>query len=726
MNSEHLSAEEPRSTQHIIADLENLCNEEGFVYTFSFIVFTALWIPINKLAKINWHGRPNHQELSFLLGLMVKSPLNITPPKSEDTIRSQNNRVHNLLEELHRALSFTQPRNTEPSDPIVSIPQNATNEGSQSRIARGEGMIEPFFYGAEGASDHQFLDTAIRRYRSDSPWLAAYLGTDFNSIVELAKEMKHLQYERALNLDRELPLLEFSKQCFELFCFRPAEISSEGIESVNSFFEAFSLSPGRVNSTLNSVGAYNAIHSHPIVRLGSSRYYLPITFYLGRSIYESPFYWMMSDDTYRETALQNRGSATEEIVYSLLQTTFGQENVMHGAKVKKGGHDVTDIDVLAVFDNKAVVVQAKSKKLRISSRTGDGESIKADFREAVQSAYDQALLSKAALMDNDHELIDSSGVHPITVGNLDAVYILCVTGDHYPALGVQVHHHLSKSTDDPNPLALSVFDLEVMSHCLKDPYDYLYYLRQRTLHADRFAAMSELDLLSFHLACNLDPGQEPDFIFVSQDLSELIRADYLLSKGYWPQAHSTSELSFEWRDESFDQIIECVKETKVPGVTDAIFFLFDLASTGTESFIRTIAKLQRATLGDGRWHDVSMPIRKDRRGISFISYPMPSSAGELRMFYDHFQKFAMARKHKAYADEWIALASIVGTPKLIDMTCYSREPWQADHEMDDLSRVLLKPGKALNSTGRRPHRKPSRNQPCPCGSALKYKKCHGG
>ena len=57
-----------RNTREIIFDLEQLCQEEGFIYTFAFIVFFALLSSQEKMEEIDWSQRPNHRELSFLLG----------------------------------------------------------------------------------------------------------------------------------------------------------------------------------------------------------------------------------------------------------------------------------------------------------------------------------------------------------------------------------------------------------------------------------------------------------------------------------------------------------------------------------------------------------------------------------------------------------------------------------------------------------------------------------
>ena len=102
---------------------------------------------------------------------------------------------------------------------------------------------------------------------------------------------------------------------------------------------------------------------------------------------------------------QNRGIATEEIAYELLAQVFGESNVYRGVKIRKGKDDVTDIDVLAVEGSKAVIVQAKSKKLTEESRRGEGKKLKSDFQAAVQDAYNQALVSRKAVLEAGNTLL---------------------------------------------------------------------------------------------------------------------------------------------------------------------------------------------------------------------------------------------------------------------------------------------------------------------------------
>ena len=46
---------------------------------------------------------------------------------------------------------------------------------------------------------------------------------------------------------------------------------------------------------------------------------------------------------------------------------------------------------------------------------------------------------------------------------------------------------------------LSIFDLKLLTHYLNDPYDFLYYVRQRIALMDYFRADEEMAYLGYHL-----------------------------------------------------------------------------------------------------------------------------------------------------------------------------------------------------------------------------------
>ena len=657
---------------------------------------------------------------------MVKHPIALSFPESEDKFRGQAVKMVDLLEELHAAYLVSDKLsalgNIVPQEELVKRHHELYEEWMTS----GEGMVEPIFYGSEGAWSFQFLEMAEARYKNDSEWIESYLGTTLESIVEFAKQLEQMVDYQERWIGEEETFEQRISQLLAMFCFEADDIQCTSPEAVSSFLSSFSVKPGKANEKFLSIGDYNKVHSHPIIRLDDGKYYLPIFFYLARSIYESPYYWMTESPDYRVTARKNRGDATEQISFGLMRKAFGEKSVFRDVKIRKDGQDVTDIDVLALCGNKAVIVQAKSKKLTVKSRQGDAQSLQNDFKESVQSAYGQALLSRKALLDDGYEFYDCQG-SPISVAEgLDDAYVVCVSGEHYPVLNVHVARYLDKSESDPFPVAVSIFDLELLAHYLGDPFEFTYYIRQRVKYSNQIRSIYELSTLAFHLKCKLMPREEAEHIWVTDGFVQVVEAGYLVYKGKIPRTNPDNDLTCEWKTALFDEVLTAINKSGPPEVTDAIFFLYDLASESfDEWFGNAVQKALRMTPQDRKPSNITIPFPNHRKGISFVCYSRPEHPAVAERDYMHLQGFALARKYTAYADEWLAFGSFEGSPNLIDLVAYSKAPWRSDPEMEELASVLLKPGKALSMSGKKPQRKTSRNQPCPCGSGVKFKRCHG-
>ena len=720
------AGQQDRTQAEILSDLERLCEEPGFVYSLCLMVARFSWMSAEEVVDIDWHSRPNQGELSLLLGLLAKHPVKLDVTLAADEIIEQVGSAIALLEELHHSVAFPQ-FTTDVGDNLddqerMSLLRNKYEEWVNS----GLGMVEPIFYGGEGAYNFQFLEMASKRYAADEQWIESHTGNSLDTHIEISKEISELTRKRLQSIE---PGLTPSDQCiaaFSAMCFQSCDFAKASRQSLENFFKTFSFTPGETNREFRGIGDYNTVHSRPVMSLGDGKYCIPISLDLPKSIYESPFYWMNEDNQYSNIALENRGDATESITQDFLASVFGADKVFRGVKVKRGRNVVTDIDVLAVSGNKAVIAQCKSKKLTIEAKRGDGRILVRDFTLAVQDAYDQAATAKRALTEDGYELIDEDGESILLEAKVDETYILCISGDHYPAVMTQARTHLDRGGDDDHPILISTFDLDVITHYLRDGYEFLYYIRQRSAHAERFVANSEMALLGYHLKHKLFPEEDFDMSMVDDGYTSLVDANFLVARGGWPESESSSRLFHEWKNETFNELVEDIKlaaslDPDQITAEDLLFFLYDLAGKGADQLADLVKTMKERTIRDGKRHDARMSLGKGKKGTTFVSFPEPTRYSQFQEFYDFLTVVASTHKYMSQADEWMALASIAGSPVSFDMFGFIKDPWQEDHEMDRLVDEIMGPGILLNPDGSLP----SKNRRCPCGSGKKFKRCHG-
>lgn len=701
----------------IVDQLESLVRERGYLYSMALMVMHDLSIDVRQILEIDWHSRISFREFSFLFGLLMKQPITREIPSPEDSQRHID-ATYKLLHELHEYhMAFLKDEMPE----LLANKEDKSGaeheEDFKRLIGSGRWMTEPIFYGGSAAYGFQFLELARKRYQFDIEWLVECKQISPEDMAALAHELKALQERKAKELPTPKSHIDACHAAVAILSFREEELRSASEKARRSFLDNFSLTPGTVNQGFAVPGSYNQVESHPLIVLGPNEYFLPIWFNLAQSIYESPFYWMLKDNRYREISFKHRGEATEQICYEMLMLVCGEDKVFRDVKLTRNkGETVSDIDVLALLGNKAIVVQAKSKKLTELAKQGDEKQLRSDFKEGIQKAYEQGLVCRNSILDRHARLISHTGQIVQISEAINDAYILCVTSDEYPAIIHQVDAYLSKATADPFPVVITIFDLQIITFYLSDPFDLFYYLRQRTKLASYFRG-DEISLLGYHLNQKLYPREGADFIMVDQQFAQLIDANYPAARGFQHKTETYERLRHKWKNVDFQKLLTQAKRATHPGVTDGVFFLLDLSSDAANYLMDALKKTNSKARSSGKRQAFTMMLSEGKRGISYVAEPSDMANIEQTTLM-----YAMARKYEMKADEWLGLGSVLGRDALIDAVVHSAEPWSESPELDELVKSVLKnPGVPLNTQ----MKKIGRNEPCYCGSRKKYKKCHG-
>ena len=676
----------PRAQELIASELDTLTAEPGFIYTFSLMVFEFLWMAVDQMADINWYQRPNSREMSMLLGFLIKQPIDLSSFPSEGIYEVQRECACSLLQEIHLSYAFSPPKSgTSTSTVDTKSPEDIGRE-YDLWIRNGDGMVEPIFYSGAGAYDFQYLDMTAQRYSSDSYWLEKHLGTDYDAIIQVARQLKELPEKRVRGLKPPPSFKDFCTQILATMSFSASDLPLGDKTAFNVMVDKFALSPGLENHSFTSIGERNVIDFKPMVKLGDGRYFLPLFSNLAEAIYESPFYWMIDDRDYKNTALKHRGDATEIITHNLLSKVFTHGATYRNVNVKRGAKDLTDIDILAVSGNKAVIVQCKSKKLTAKARSGDADSLETDFLKAVQEPYKQGLVAREALLSANAKLTRTDGRQIRLRWPIDEAYVVCVTGDHYPALLAQARAYFQPRDGDPYPVMMTVFDLDVTCFYLSDQFDFLYYLQQRSTHAEYYWTDSEMSILGFHLRHKLFPDDNYTAMLVDSHYAQLIDAHVFAARGGWPKVNSDAELFHDWHNDMFDELVRDVKsvanqpEPEIP-VEDILFFLYDVAGKGADQLIREISKCKRLTKRDGKRHVARLKLNGPA-GTTFVSFPKARHSLQAESSRHELLAIAMLHKYQSKADKWLVLASFEGSPVSFELFGFIEEPWKYDDQLE--------------------------------------------
>lgn len=299
-----------RKEAEVFADLAALANSPGYVHAIAQICIrdnVTFYSGKLKAADLQNLYRPERlirTEISTLLGLLAKGQIDFTGPTA-DILNDYVERTDSLMSELLRAMD----------GPKFEAMIAAANAGCAFEdIWRGEAMREPIFYGAESAYEFQYRDLAVEKYQLDDAWLIQNKGFSISQAQIIARAMCELLYERIeAAFDAVRKTKSFPSSWLPVYQQTKREVSLRSgvsIDLVTAFFDAFTHQDN--NALFQSVSDFNATNARPLIKSGteSALLFLPCSIY--ESLYESPFYWMVSDEPYEDTASKHRGQFTEE------------------------------------------------------------------------------------------------------------------------------------------------------------------------------------------------------------------------------------------------------------------------------------------------------------------------------------------------------------------------------------------------------------------------------
>ncbi|HMQ11127.1 MAG TPA: SEC-C metal-binding domain-containing protein [Oligoflexia bacterium] len=770
-----------RSKDDILKDIQALVETPGYIYTLLMIIFEDFHVDLKNLHKVDSWAKLNMNEAAMLVGLLIQKPIDFTQPQSVQNFIEAKKRTRELMQELHQA--FMNPFFEKLKKIIHENNEQPSKESIQNFFNQGNLLTEPIFYSGTGVYDFQYLDFLSKKYQYDSNWLKTNRGFVFNEVIEIFKKIKEIVHKKSdqvnlyvsLNPNKEeikekarkkykgdnfekdfqfvtdlaemhqyaslfidssmLELKpgseEFIRTGQKAFCrnlvdlFTVTKTQVRELRGGDQFIKNFSIKSGDPEcSRFKGIGAYNIANSHPLIELDDERLLLPIPFLLSEAIYEAPFYWMISDAAYKDTASTNRGNAGEDIVFQFLSKVFGDKAYRRILVKTTNSKMNTDIDVLCILGSKALCVQVKSKKLTKLSRKGDFHSLQKDFQGAVQDAYEQAWIAREKILDRTSKFFDEHGNEIKLSEEIDDVYMLVVTSENYPSLAHQTHTLLKLKENSPSPLAFTAFDLEIVTHYLNDPYDLLYYIRQRINLINHFRGDEEMVYLGYHLKNKLWKDNAGS-VSLNYDFAQAIDRNYYPFRAAILVSDEGDSIKAQWKDDHFDYLCNQIKKIGNDKITDIIFHLYDLSGSARNSLVKLIKSIKMKTCEDNQFHSFFMPP-DDKYQTRFCITYLSSETDSLEEVKTHLLVLGNLRKYKSKADYWLGLGSLKKSRAPFDLILYNYTPWTQDAELEKQCKHLpeLVRTSYIDLKSDEPQKKKiGRNDPCPCGSSKKYKKC---
>lgn len=711
----------PREESQILEDLATLAASSGYVHVVAYICNRDNVIHVegdlkpSDMDRLFSRERLIRTELTTLIGLMAKRPLDLSPLPS-DVVESYVERTDALMLELHNAMSY----------PMFSAMFQAMKDGTEPPDPwHGPGIREPIFYGTELAYAFQYRDLVPEKYGADDDWMLKAKGFTSGQARTIAKTMCTLMDEKGTRLFAEaratkiqpetwLPAFEFS---LDEVAFR----SGLARDVAEAFFRAFLYTGG--NDSFKEVGDFNEVAAWPLLPTDRETVLLFSHYAIYEALYESPFFWMWDDKPYRPTAAKHRGAFTEQFAARRLAGVFGHEHVHTNVNLHRGKDIVGEADVLVIYADRLIIVQAKAKKLTIAARKGNDNQLKADFAAAIQDSYNQGWTCANEILAGGCRLVDDKEKEIGLPASIKEVFLFSLVSEHYPALAFQASQFLKFQTTDVirPPFVMDVFFLDTLTEMLTAPLRLLSYVKLRVGVSDKLMSGHELTVLGYHLKQNLWLDEEHDSVILEDSIAQDLDTAMLVRRDNQPGDETPVGILTKMRGTHYERLVKEIENKADPATLELGFHLLSMDEDSCMNVHRALEAITRQTRLDGMRHDVTLASSSAPAcGVSFHCNATPSPEA-ITVLETHCAK----RKYRQRAAQWFGVS--VNPDGEVQFGVTLDFPWEPSEEMDGLT-ADMKPAarvrdvlpQYIKEVGRV---KLGRNEPCHCGSGRKYKKC---
>jgi hypothetical protein len=711
-----------RTEQAIFDELAALCALQGYVHAISYLCHRDNMVSYSgemtaeDMQHLFSKSRLIRTETSTLIGLMLKCPIDYAlpaPPVLEKYIES----TEALLEEIHHTMTASFWQDIDPAK-ITEVGFNPFTNGAALR--------EPIFYGGESAYSFQYRDFSPVKYANDDPWLIANKGFSINDARNVVRAVSRLQDEKAISVMRAMRGTPQETWTFlPGNAFSAQEVADYGhIDPaiVDRVLSAFAVPPGAYNEQFKSLHDFNITNASPLIRMPDGSHLLFHIYSLVEALYEAPFYWMGADKAYVSTAMQNRGDFTEQFAVERLRQVFGAKNVLANIDIYEAKDTkLAEIDVLVLFGNRALVLQAKSKRLTLEARRGNDLKIEDDFKKSIQDSSDQAYRCAKLIEDGKYSLKDAAGNAVTLPASLNRIYVICLISDHYPALSFQARQFLKFAATDTvsPPFVMDVFALDAITEMLNSPLHFLSYVDRRTGYTDKLMAPHELTILSYHLKRNLWLDDEHDMVMLDDDMAADLDLAMLVRREGIPGKGTPEGILTRFSATALGHMVKAIEDRPDPATIGLGFTLLTLSEDTVLEVSAGIDLIAKQGIVDGKSHNITVGL-----GIGGTGLTVHCNDDPIEVAGPALQRHCHARKYTEHAQTWFGVC-VCPMDKALRFGLSLDFPWEQDDTMDALTKNMDKPGKltAMLREANKTRFKVGRNDPCPCGSGKKFKKC---
>lgn len=414
----------------------------------------------------------------------------------------------------------------------------------------------------------------------------------------------------------------------------------------------------------------------------------------------------------RDKYLENKAAEYFKIIFP---NAIIYQNLTYSYENKK-----YETDLLICYNRYLFIVESKAGSLSDSSKRGSLVAIQKDSKKIIENAYKQALRTKKYI--NSKEKVEfgfrKTNVILIEKANYDDVFLVNTTFDKLNFLSSELNDLKAFNIDFGEEKFWSVFinDLRIISELIESPSLYILYLERRIkLFSSPSQIEDEMDAFMFFL----DHGlyfKEEDFEGVGNygflGYTDKLDRYYLYKQGL---VKSGEKPSFNITKE-FKQIAKTIEESNQEYSVFVAKSILGLDYKLQSQILRNIKEIHKLYIRDKKVHCCTYYSKDENIGLlisigsndsDFVEYIDLEQHCRIKMEQSRFNKFIVLKFKKHIDYNKVKFNVYLKSDSDVEVV---------DSQLQDFRYIKL--NQYLKT-----HKKIGRNELCPCGSGLKYKKC---
>ncbi len=663
----------PREVSEIFEDLRVLAQSDGALHSISSIIYRDWVLTVDMEegkvvddAEQRWSTtKLNKNELLLLVGLTVqsRSPRTFSVlPHGEDFLA----KADRLLREFHDILLMDLSSQFD-----VGKAEFAEGPEALSAVAR-----EAIYYGAESFYLHQFMQFSRHRYRQDVDWLLRNVGLSIRPMLDVASFIVNrinLQMTYAAPLRSDKNPESLGALTNSLLISKDELVKKFG-QKADAYICKYSTSAVGANNGFTSPFTINQVSTAPLVDIGD-HLYVSNLYRLAETIYESPFYWMMADKAYRNIEADHRGAFLERTAAHLLRSVFGAAHVYENVTIRRSRKEIAgEADVLVVYGEFVIVVQAKSKRVTLKARAGDVDALKADFEGAIQAPYRQAY-DFAEFIRAGAEGVTKDG-RVLTFLPTVRTFPAVILSDGFPAATFLSGFMLERS-EGIAPVIWDIGVLDCVARILPTPIDFLFYLKCRSDAFENIRSDSEYNFLGYHLEKKLVLPPDVDWMIIERDFATIVD-DYMIASDVGIDRERPVGILERLEIPVVSDLLKSLKKAP-PQLASVVIDLYDFSSAGLNSLSKQVLSL-REEVAEGK-ELKAFSLLTESGGLTYVT--CRSFNAKVRA-----AAHAIGAKHKydSKRDRWYVIVDSIETLLPVDALLPIIGKWEEDVDLAENSR----------------------------------------